>query len=503
MLDHARFASEPSRHLGGTRASRAGKRGNPLKRVVWAGLILALLGIIAAAVGTAIVLNKVGRTPRQWAPYLQRRAVGHDPLIVNSVNLVAWWLNHADRMTVSKPFPLPASIGASPKRSGTVPEGRLRTVSSVEELETAITTALPGDIIQLAPGHYSFGKIDITRPGTAAAPISLRAAQLGDVAIDSPAVELFKVYAPYWHFANLIVRGTCRDDTYCDHALHVVAGATHLLIRNNRFEDLNAAIKINGERGKFPDDGIIEGNTFTNSHPRRTGAPVTPIDLDDANGWDVRNNVITDFVRDWYRGGATYGAFAKGAGQGNVFERNFVACEWKLRGWPGAQVGLSLGGGGMGPSLSRDHGRSGIEQFFGVIRDNLIVSCGDAGIYLNRATRAMVEHNTLLDTSGIEARFPQSSAEVIGNMIDGTITARGGAIIHSRDNITSNLLGLFTGRHPVRGYFADPALLDLNWRTRPAVRPDSDPGKDLCGMPRPPESRPGAFENYAPCLQAH
>ncbi|HET8996029.1 MAG TPA: hypothetical protein VFN42_05115, partial [Acetobacteraceae bacterium] len=328
--------------------------------MLWSVVALAVLGTVAAGAGTAVVLNRVGRTPRQWAPYLQRRAYEHRPLIVNSVNLVAWWLNHAGRMAVSRPFPLPTSLGASPDRSGPVPPGRLRIVNTVQEALSAIGSAQPGDVIQLAPGKYAFPRTVIARPGSATAPITLRAARLGDVVVDATGPETFKMYAPFWHLENLVMRGVCKYDGDCDNALHIVAGAQHLLIRNNHFEDFNAAIKINAESGKFPDDGVIEGNSFTASHPRRAPNPITPIDLDVASGWDIRDNIITDFVRDWPdHGGATYGAFAKGTGQANVFERNFVACQWKLRGWPGEQIGLSLGGGGMfPPSLDRDHGRS-------------------------------------------------------------------------------------------------------------------------------------------------
>lgn len=484
-------------------AKHSPRRRSRLKTVIWTVCVLALLGTIAGGVGVAVVLTKIGRTPRQWAPYLQRRAEEHNPLIVGSVNLVAWWLNHADRMAVSKPFPIPSFVGASPDRSGPVPPGQLRTVSNVQQFEAAVASAQPGDVIQIAPGHYDFPRTVIQRPGTAAAPITLRAARLGDVVIDSHSGELLKFYGPYWHVENFVFRGVCRYDAECDNCLHIVAGAKHVLIRNNHFEDFNAAIKINSEQGKYPDDGIIEGNSFTASHPRRDSNPITPIDLDVASHWDIRDNFIADFVRDYYRGGPTYGAFAKGTGTGNVFERNVVICQWKLRGWPGEQVGLSLGGGGMYPaSLRRGDGPvSGIEQIAGVIRNNLIASCGDEGIYLNKATRSIVEHNTLLDTSGIEVRFPQTSAEVIGNMVDGVIVVRHGAIIHARDNITSNLLGLFAGWHPVRKYFADPASLDLRWRSRPPMLADPDPGKDLCGAVRGPVSRPGAFNNYARCLQ--
>ena len=465
--------------------------------VTWA-LIVSAIGAVASVAATCVMLIDVGRTPRQWAPYLERRANEHSPLIVGAVGLAAAWLNHADRLDVSEPLPLPASLGASPARSGPDATGRLRIVGTLAELQQAVNTAQPGDVIQLLPGDYRQNgfRIGLVHPGTAQAPITLRAARLGDAVIHSDVIELFNIVAPYWQFENLVFRG---EDDWCEHAIHIVAGAEHLLIRNNRFEDFNAALKINAQSGLFPDDGVIAGNTFANRKPRNTGSPITPIDLDAASDWDIRDNIITDFVRA-FPGGATYGGYAKGSGAGNIFERNLVVCTWKLHGYPGAQVGLSLGGGGTGPQFMRDGGRSGIEQFHGVIRDNLIVSCGDAGIYLNRAAGSIIEHNTLLDTSGIEVRFPQSSARITANMIDGIITTRDGGNADLQDNLVSNLLGLFVGWHPVRGYFNQPVSLDLTWRDTPAGIADGGASTDLCGHHRALESRPGAFDDFSRCL---
>jgi nitrous oxidase accessory protein NosD len=469
-------------------------------------LILACLGCVAGIVAIATVLQHLGRTPREWAAYLPHRALGHRPLIVNAVDLTTAWLLRADRLVQSEPMRLPASLGASADRSGPAPQGRLIPVVSLQELAQAAANAQPGDIIQLASGHYHFGgySIKFNQPGTAAAPITVRAARLDDAVIETDAVETFHIAAPFWVVENLSMRGVCGDHSDCEHAIHVVGGATGVVIRNNRFQDFNAHIKINGEDGHFPDNGVIEGNTLTDTAPRATGNPVTPIDLVAASGWHISGNIIADFVRG-DDANATYGAFVKGAGEANVMERNLVVCEWKLRGVPGQHVGLSLGGGGTDLYARRDEGRSGFEQIGGVIRDNLIASCDDDGIYLNRAARSVIDHNTLLDTAGIDARFVETSATVTANIVDGTVRARDGASLRSSDNATPFLLGLFAGWHPQRRLFADPATLDLTWRTAPARLPGDNPGVDtpridLCGRQRGTESAPGAFDDFARCL---
>ena len=318
--------------------------------------------------------------------------------------------------------------------------------------------------------------------------------------LESATIETIKINVPYWHFENLVVRGMCspQNDTYCEHAFHVVGDAKGIEIRNNLLVDFNAQIKINAEDGAFPDNGIIDHNTLTDTRPRATSNPVTPIDLDAASGWLMSDNLITDFIK---AGGdqISYGGFAKAAGENNVFARNVVLCESRLLNQPGQRVGLSLGGGGSGDGIRRDGGRSGLEHNNGRISDNLIAFCSDAGVYINKAKESRIEHNTILDTSGIEVRFPQSSAEIEANIIDGIIAVRDGATISARSNEESSLLGLFVGWHPQRRSFVDVAGLDLEWRGLPPRDSTLDPHPDLCGASRALQPAIGAFENFAAC----
>ncbi len=62
----------------------------------------------------------------------------------------------------------------------------------------------------------------------------------------------------------------------------------HFIARNNVITDFNAHFKINGNEGRFPDDGLIEQNTLTATAVRETANPVMPIDLVAANGWTIR-----------------------------------------------------------------------------------------------------------------------------------------------------------------------------------------------------------------------
>jgi len=378
----------------------------------------------------------------------------------------------------------PTWTGAGTAHDGVQTTGRTRPVSTVGALRQAIDSAMPGDVILLQPGTYRITRTYISRPGAADAPITVRSPRLRAVTLESEQREAVKVDAPYWHFENLVLKGVCMDDTVCDNGLHIVGHAHHTVIHNLRIEDFNAQIKINGENGQFPDDGRIEHSTLIDTHPRRTSASVTPIDLVAASGWVIEDNLIADFAKE---GGnrVSYGGFAKGAGRGTVFARNVVLCEWRSHPLNSATIGLSFGGGGTDPILTR---ASGYEHADGVMSENLIAFCSDAGIYLNRAANSVIRHNTLIGTSGIDVRYPESIARVDANIVDGEIRARDHGLYSGHGNETGNASALFE----------DPARLDLRWRRLPALVA-TEPGVDLCGAEWTALSPAGAFRDFRAC----
>ena len=479
------------------------KRRSFLFRMIRALVVLGMIGGMFGVGGLLWFLHQSERTPREWAPYLERRAMGHRSQMVEATAVVSQWLLHVDRLQRGDDIVIPPNVGAAVARSGATPPGRVRAVAGIADLTAAVAGAQPGDVITLLPGRYvqSGRNIVVGRAGTAAAPIVVRAARLGDAVIELDDQVAFKVSAPFWRFENLVVRGRSPENGYIEHAFHIVGGANNVVIVNNRLEDMNAQIKINGEQGRFPDNGVIRGNSFTNSRPRATQLPITPIDLVAASGWIISDNFIADFIRG-EDGKATYGAFIKGAGEKNVMERNVVICEWKLRdpsGLAGQRVGLSVGGGGTGEFLRRDEGRSGFEQIGGIVRDNLIAFCSDVGIYVNKGSRTVIDHNTLLDTAGIDVRFAESSADVNYNVVDGVVRGRDGGMVRQVGNQSAMLLGLFIGSHPARGHFQDPSRMDLRWKERPAAVDSASDRRDLCGTVRPRQAVPGAFEDFSQC----
>jgi len=477
-------------------AAKAGGRARLLR---W-GALLVLAALAAGAAGI-LFLHSQGFAPRVLAPYIAKRSSGHNALITGTGKWVAQTLNSMDRgMTAPHDLP-PLVAGAQDSPVGAGAVGNPRHVATVEELRAAVASAQAGDIITLAPGTYTVRRkgLDARNPGSAAEPIVVRAEQPGSVMLEMEVVEGVLVAGPWWRFENLGMRGICRRHGVCEHAFHVVGGAHHFTALNNTLVDFNAHFKINGGRGEFPDHGRIEGNTLRNASARQTNNPVTPIDLVAASDWLIRGNLIADFVKGG-GDGISYGAFAKGAGARTVFERNVVLCEQKLQAERGLRIGLSLGGGGTGKPYCRD-GRCITEQEEGVIRNNLIASCSDVGIYVNSGARSRIVHNTLLDTAGIDVRFAESSADIEGNLIDGGIRSRNGGQVRADDNLATPVGLLYLGMHPQRGRFIAPANFDLRWNGEAPRRAVAGPVPDLCGAGRPAQAAYGAFEDFRSCRQ--
>lgn len=476
----------------------------PRKSRRWTWLAAGTLGLSAMALaGVLYFLNDLGITPRSLGPYIERRSSGHNALIEGIGQTANKWLTRVDRgeqplRSVGWASTIGAQADGAPDAGRA--DGQEVLVSNTPEMVRAIATAAPGQVITLMPGRYHIDRVVAAiNPGSADAPITVRARQPGSAHLLVAVGEGFRVDAPYWRFENLSMQGVCRAGAYCEHAFHIVGRAHHFAAVNNTIVDFDAHFKINSEKGHFPDHGLIASNTLSNNAIRVTTKPVTPIDLVTGSHWVIRRNLITDFIKgDGDR--ISYGGFAKGGGGNNLLEQNIVICEDKLRGAPGQRVGLSLGGGGTGKQYCRD-GRCITEQTGSVLRANLIASCSDDGIYINSAARSKLVHNTLVDTGGITVRFAESSADIEGNLVDGMIRSRDGGVLRLADNLHTSAARLYFGGHPQRALFSDALALDFRWRN-PAQRRAAagEMAPDLCGASRSAAPRYGAFEDFAACL---
>jgi hypothetical protein len=489
-----------------------------LRRIVI--VLIALAFALAATLGLASVLlgHSVGamlrsldeRTPGELVRYAERRLEGHPRLETLARPFLRLVRERSERPVAQSSLPS-FGKGAQVRRLAAVrydADGRPEpatevsaaqpaeagpdiSVDSAAGLARAIDEARPGQVVDLRPGRYRIARGLQTRfAGTPQAPIVVRAEHLGAVVIEVDSVEGFVVSRPYWVFENLVVRGVCRRHDDCEHAFHVVGKARGTVLRNNRIEDFNAQLKINGAGGDWPDDGLVQFNTLIDTVPRATDQPVAPIDLVAASRWQVLDNIVADFVK--AEGDRiSYGMFMKGAGGGGRIERNLVICTRIGISRPGVRVGLSFGDGGTGAAFCRDR-HCAAEHFDGRAVDNVVAHCNDFGIDVYRSARILIAHNTLVNTAGIDLR-DWSSAHVHANLLDGRIRARDGAEVTREDNEVRSLPALLEA----------PDALQLAWRAAPepiAALPGVT--SDFCGRPRGAMTLAGALDAHGDCADA-
>ena len=481
-------------------------------RVLLLSLLLTLLASIAA---TVMVIRALAgrqspvatfqqvreRTPGELIRYAEQRLEGHDrlqavalpvlgliqrqverpvppgglPTLVKGQQASVLWPVSYDRSGV----PLPAQ----PLRQRWVPPVPALRIHTAAEFAVAMAAVLPGQTIEVAPGDYLVDQaLQTGHAGTPQAPIVVRAAQPGTVVLRVATVQAFVVNQPYWVFENLTLRSVCTHDGDCEHAFHVVGRARATVLRNNRVEDFNAHIKFNGEDGHWPDDGLVQFNTLTDNRPRQTDHPVTPIDLVAASGWRVADNLVSGFIK---AGGdrVSYGLYMKGAGHGGRVERNLVVCTTRDISQAGVRVGMSFGGGGTVAESCRA-ARCAAEHIGGVMANNVVAYCNDFGIDVFRSAGAIVAHNTLVNTAGIDVRRMPASATLIANVLDGRIRARDGGQVSLQSNLVTYLPAVMDA----------PDRLALRWLSPPdqvTVKPRVN--EDFCADRRGPMQWPGAM----------
>ena len=430
------------------------------------------------------------RTPGEMIRYAKRRLEGHPNLEAIALPPLHWAQARVERPV--PPGPLPTlgkgqQTQALPRLPGQNATSDV-VVRNAEEIINAIKQAKAGQTITLAPGTYRINtNLKTAAAGSEFQRITVRAAQPGQVHIEFNAQEGFKVSNPYWVFENLNIRGVCAQHDYCDHAFHVVGKASHTVIRNNHIEDYNAHLKVNGADSDWPDNGLVQYNTLTNTKPRATNLPVTPIDIVGASQWHLEDNLISNFVKgDGDQ--ISYGLFMKGAGSGGRIERNLVICTPKDMSQPGVRVGLSFGGGGTGKPYCRDK-RCVTEHTGGLAANNIIAHCNDTGLDINKASKVTFAFNTLINTSGIGIRGGSSEVRLYGNMYEGKVRVADGSALRQEMNQIMHAAKVFNNGD----------LLQLGWREKPE-NILSMPGSriDFCGLPRSDGTPPGALAAPGP-----
>jgi hypothetical protein len=482
----------------------ARRRGPPGRGLLWfialAMLILPVAALGYLARGERWNAELIQRSPMEFVRYAERRLIGHPRLqalfgpALEEVRRAYEREPPLDLPSLGKgqqPQPLAAAgfdaagrpVPVNGSNSPAAGASSAVVVRSVEALAAAMASAEPGQVLELAPGKYSLSQtLTTVKAGLAKQPITVRAARPGTVELVSTIQEAVKVTQPYWVFENLNWRGACRPSEDCDHAFHIAGRAHGTIVLNNLTQDFNVHFKVNGEDGSWPDDGLLQFNSMFNAQPRATALPVNVINVNGAGGWQIVDNRLQGFVK---AGGnrTSYAMCIKGAAPHVRVERNLVVCTPQRISQAGLRVGISLGCGESTGLFCRD-GRCDIETSDGMVVNNIIAHCNDFGVDLNRARDAQVVHNTLINTGGIDARHERTRAAAVGNLIEGRLRERDGAVLRRHDNTLVGSLDVL---------LKAPDALDLRWNeASDETRPTPETGTDFCGQRRPPLSPPGA-----------
>jgi hypothetical protein len=127
-----------------------------------------------------------------------------------------------------------------------------KVVTSISALQSAVSGAAPGDVIELADGSYSTSStINLSKAGTAGAPITIRPEHVGGATISGSGGFVISAGASYVVLAGFKLTGS--------RGLSIPVGATHVQITRNVFQMAGSVqywLTVAG------DDAQIDHNTF-------------------------------------------------------------------------------------------------------------------------------------------------------------------------------------------------------------------------------------------------
>ena len=298
--------------------------------------------------------------------------------------------------------------GAS-RADGASPAGEV-TVTDAKGLIAAASSLAPGKTVLLAPGTYVLPeRISLSRSGSAEAPAVIAAAKgPGTVIVDAAgAEEAFLVTGSFLRIEGLsITGGAC-------HAIKVDPPSTDVVIANNRLYDnmrtSNLADQVSAIKG---DPGAVrvtvEGNTVEHLTPF-AGTNVQGIDCNAGADWIVRGNIVRD-VRGAPLNGS--GIQFKSGSVRTIIENNLVL-----------RCGLNgIVYGGFGTPA---WGKQKYEHVGGVVRNNVIAGCADAGITVINTQDGKVLNNTLFDNGlNSDVRIAAVNLEFRNNILDWPLAFR-------------------------------------------------------------------------------
>jgi len=161
---------------------------------------------------------------------------------------------------------LPAAAGPANK---TIQAG-----SSTSEIQSVLSGAQPGDVIEFEAGNYNIGGLTLSRSGTAADPIYIRGADRDGVVLNSSSRPIITVQnASHVIVENLTIRGTGVDGAIgnlqraiTSYGVGSTQGSTRNTFRNLTITGVDSGITFYEEVSQaLVYDNTIRGNNVWNS----------------------------------------------------------------------------------------------------------------------------------------------------------------------------------------------------------------------------------------------
>jgi parallel beta-helix repeat protein len=289
---------------------------------------------------------------------------------------------------------------------------RIVAVNTWPQLLAACQTALPNDTIVIAAGTYTITGVSRIMIDNRPGPVLVKGAtgRRADVVIegqgqDNASVEMvFNLdNSPDWTFRDLTTRNSYYHGFKFDHA-STGCRLINVVMRDHGESGVKGT--SDPTAGTYPDRLIVDScdigfSTVTGG----TRTVVEGVDGVGVNDWIIRR---TRFVNVQRSGNPAYAVFTKGNSSNTIIE----ACRFE-----NCFIGASFGGGGTAVQYFRDNNTT-YEHRNGIIRNNLIIDCDDAGIYINKGHDCKVYNNTLFHCIlTIQLRYTESVGWIRNNLV--------------------------------------------------------------------------------------
>jgi hypothetical protein len=326
------------------------------------------------------------------------------------------------------------------------------TVTDVKGLVSAVGALSPGKTILLSPGTYVLPKrLALSTGGAAGAPVVIAAAGApGSVIIDANgAEEAFLVNgASFLRIEGLtITGGAC-------HAIKVDPPSTDVVIVNNRMYDNTRTARLNDQVSAVKGDPgavrVTVENNLVEQIASFGGDNFQGIDCNAGVDWIVRGNTVRDI-----RGAAASGSGIqfKSGSVNTIIENNLV-------------VRCGLNGIVYGGFGNPAWGKQTFEHVGGIVRNNVVVGCFDAGITAINTCDGRIVNNTLFNNGfNPDVRRPTRNLEYRNNILDRSIQFRDGST-------AANINNVILSKPADGGWFVNAEGLDFRLRAGAPVSPD-------------------------------